>query len=383
MLGVTTMARCWKELFRNNAMLNRDSFEWAKNRNRLRRLLRMESLEERAMFAVDVAMVGSTLKVQGTTGHDEVTVQLLKNNIGSPLDDQIVVRDHQAILGTYNLWAKQQEFTYQTFRKIEFHGGKGNDSFEVIGSLKMHPNDEAYVEAFGDEGSDVLKGGDTSDILHGGDQFDWLYGNGGDDILYGDSGNDQLSGGDGNDKLFGDLGNDSLYGGIGKDTMEGGAGNDLLEGGTERDLIYGDFSPETLLIFPFLAVLGGNDQILGGDGDDFLVGNMGNDKLDGGLGDDIMSGDSDNDAEFGNDTLMGGMGNDALIGGRGDDFLYGQTDDVNPVVHDFGRDTLYGGSGNDWLDGGDGNDELNGEEGYDTLKGQGGRDLLNGGTMTD
>ncbi|MFD2450246.1 type I secretion C-terminal target domain-containing protein [Vogesella fluminis] len=66
----------------------------------------------------------------------------------------------------------------------------------------------------------------------------------------------------------------------------------------------------------------GNDDLTGGDGDDFIDGRAGNDILHGGAG---------------NDVLMGGLGNDILYGGDGNDLLNGG----------FGNDTLIGGAGSD------------------------------------
>lgn len=77
--------------------------------------------------------------------------------------------------------------------------------------------------------------------------------------------------------------------------------------------------------------LGGNDTIIGSNGQDCIVGGPGDDVLDGGNQDDV---------------LVGGDGNDDLDGGNGQDYLYGGP----------GDDTLDGGNGKDHLDGGDGID---------------------------
>ena len=76
----------------------------------------------------------------------------------------------------------------------------------------------------------------------------------------------------------------------------------------------------------------------------------------GGTGDDDLVGGA------GNDRLYGGGGSDDLIGGTGNDRLYGQN----------GDDTLAGGAGNDQLDGGAGRDHYvwqSGETGTDTVRG--------------
>lgn len=96
--------------------------------------------------------------------------------------------------------------------------------------------------------------------------------------------------------------------------------------------------------------VGGNDMLLGGDGDDEVYGQGGND---------IILGDSGHDELYGgqgNDIVLGGNGADTLDGGKGDDILVGD----NAVVHSGavllvedhdigidGTDTVVGGEGVD------------------------------------
>jgi Ca2+-binding RTX toxin-like protein len=79
-------------------------------------------------------------------------------------------------------------------------------------------------------------------------------------------------------------------------TVLGGAGNDLILGATGRDVLRGGR---------------GVDRVLGNGGSDDLQGSAGNDRLIGGAGDDFLNGGS------GNDTLLGGPSRDALFGGKG------------------------------------------------------------------
>jgi len=108
------------------------------------------------------------------------------------------------------------------------------------------------------------------------------------------------------------------------------------------------------------GVLGGsgNDRIIGSPTDDAINGSQGNDTISGEIGDDFLRGGK------GNDLIGGGVGNDILTGNLGDDTLNG----------DAGNDFLRGGKGNDVLIGGDGNDILVGDIGGDTLTGGAGAD---------
>jgi Ca2+-binding RTX toxin-like protein len=109
-----------------------------------------------------------------------------------------------------------------------------------------------------------------------------------------------LDGGEGNDSLVlgaGMIGS-RILGGGGNDTLIGSDGDDTIEGGT------------------------GKDRLLGGGGSDRLSGAGGNDLLDGGSGVDRLWGESGNDQLFGgssNDYLFGGSGTDLVNGGPGTD----------------------------------------------------------------
>jgi uncharacterized repeat protein (TIGR01451 family) len=67
----------------------------------------------------------------------------------------------------------------------------------------------------------------------------------------------------------------------------------------------------------FLAGTPGNDEIIGNERDQTIIGNFGNDSLFGGGGVDLING------QIGNDLLVGGSGGDVISGGIGDDTLDG------------------------------------------------------------
>lgn len=148
------------------------------------------------------------------------------------------------------------------------------------------------------------------------------------------------------------------------------SGNDTIIGTNFADVLYG---------------LGGNDSMLGGAGNDTLWGDVGNDTLDGGAGLDLIrAGDGDDLGRggTGNDTLYGGLGADKLYGGADNDIAYGE-DGNDSLLGEAGLDTLYGGLGLDKLYGGADNDALYGDDGNDTLFGGAGSDALDGGAGAD
>jgi len=100
------------------------------------------------------------------------------------------------------------------------------------------------------------------------------------------------------------------------------------------------------------------EHALGGDGDDFLIGN------------DLVNGLYGN---RGDDTIIGLAGGDTIIGGAGGDFLVGQG----------GADFVYGGIDGDVLYGGDQGDFLAGEAGDDFITGELGADVADGGIGND
>src|SRR4051812_45632512 len=113
--------------------------------------------------------------------------------------------------------------------------------------------------------------------------------------------------------------------------------------------------------------------IEGFDGNDLLQIDESNGKIrigvqiQGDAGDDTIIGGS------GNDFIVGSDGNDSLIGGGGTDFFFGGLDD----------DEIFGGDGRDHIRGGEGDDTLNGNNGNDDILGEVGDDVISGGRHND
>ena len=150
----------------------------------------------------------------------------------------------------------------------------------------------------------------------------------------------------------------------------------------------------------------GNDFVIGNsapnrlegrDGDDVLEGGAGADVLNGGPGEDyayyldsaegvlvrlhnasaVRYGDAAGDTLTGIEHLVGSEYNDILAGDGEDNILEGRNgDDVLYGGPAGGDDRMYGGNGDDRIFGGRGNDILTGGEGNDVLKGGPGEDTL-------
>lgn len=342
------------------------------------------------------------------------------------------------------------------------------ERFGRVGLFTAERSD--YGQGQGDD--DVIEAGVGDDLLYGEGGNDYLLGETGADHLFGGAGSDILNGGDDDDLLLGDslvfaafrwsqldlmgayrstsleesyeaeYGNDVLRGGDGHDYLFGLAGADILYGEAGNDYLVGDFFElvsipvlrlsedgselveDTSTHFAEAVLHHGNDELDGGDGDDYLVGLAGDDTLNGGQGADVLVADGNADevqGRYGNDKLYGGADNDFLLGSGGDDKLYGDAGDdelwgdeyagtvgqpvmswggapVNTgssgavlAVAQHGRDHLEGGEGKDTLTGGGFADRLEGGAGNDILFGDGigvtgeyeGRDTLYGGDGDD
>lgn len=211
------------------------------------------------------------------------------------------------------------------------------------------------------------------------------------------------------DKLFGTDGNDSLYGYAGNDVFHASAGDDRFDGGAGWDRV--DFSSYSGKLSIVLNGSGKSDvyangrlhdtlisieEITGGSGDDYFVGNA---------YDNIFSGGK------GHDYFVASAGNDAYRGGAGYDMLdfsaikAGLRFDINPangvtsvryaggglnsmvsieniIGTKFG-DVIKGDGANNYFQGMAGNDTLSGGAGGDVLNGGAGTDKLTGGADAD
>ena len=255
-----------------------------------------------------------------------------------------------------------------------------------VENLSLFGNE--FVDAFGNDLNNILKGNAAANVLNGGAGSDSLVGGAGDDSYIVDvatdvitelasEGTDQVNvgltaagtyvlsvnvenatvtanpalavnvtGNLSNNVLTGNAGNNTLLGLAGADTLYAGTGVDIVDGGTESDTlvvldVFADYirsrpnALDTLLVNAGTGeniTLRGIEAVHFTDGIktlaevQFNVASTSDDNLQGTTGADSI------DGLAGNDTIGGLGGNDTLIGGVGNDSLIGGTGDDTYVV---------------------------------------------------
>ena len=221
-------------------------------------------------------------------------------------------------------------------------------SYEPYPTVVVGPGDDSILlgyggDAYGGAGRDVLRsgtagvaaeqsfmgsGGVGRDRLYGGAALDFLTGDAGRDRLYGGPGRDYLVGGTltggaaGRDSLFGGPGDDFLGDGdaeqsacehgstasVGPDTVDGGAGSDRVTSYISRgEAVTVDLSDPGPDGQPGEGdSLSEVEEVMGGCGDDHLIGDDQRNELIGGYG-------------YGRDELLGRGGPDLIEVTVGDD----------------------------------------------------------------
>lgn len=266
---------------------------------------------------VDGVRAAGDLLVTGTSGDDKITLTMSRDKT------QVIVQINGVVAQTVNL-------TDITGR-INVHGLDGNDRIQVKSSVPIG------ADLFGDNGDDRLIGGSGQDVLDGG------------------LGNDNLNGGAGDDKLIPSDGTDILAGAKGIDTVVGPDTAEMWE-------ITGRNSGRVEGTSQFKSV----ENLLGGTGDDtFTFSNRGSvtGLIDGGLGVNTLDfaavrGSLVVNLFLGTSTKTGGVANIVdVIGGSGNDVLVGDAQ-ANHLIGGDGKDILIGGGGADIEIGGAGDDVM-------------------------
>jgi len=247
-------------------------------------------------------------------------------------------------------------------------------------------------------GDDRICAGPDDDFVRAGAGADRVEGSGGSDAVHGGGGPDRiLTGAGAVEALFGGKGDDRMFAGAGSfDGLIGGPGDDLLDGGTGKDLAAFFDSPNGISADLVMDRAGGfgNDRLrrveglMGSNQDDELLGDDSSNLIVGQEGDDFVDARGSGTLEgLGADQIDGGDGDDTLIGGPGADIVTYE-DSVGPIDLDLGLGTASG-WGSDGLAGieavigsffddtlhGDGQDNaFVGGDGDDLIDGRGGRD---------
>jgi Ca2+-binding RTX toxin-like protein len=279
--------------------------------------------------------------------------------------------------------------------------GDGGDALTVRGNVH-----EVHDSSAGDTGADryVIESPDiTGDLAP----------NGGNDVVVSDAPALTLNGGDGDDTLTGP---GPINGGPGNDTLNPTTPATPVDGGanppTGADRVSYErvASPLTLqydgsgsgVIVNGTPRVVGIEELVGGAGNDAMIGDGNTNVMSGGPGDDTIDGHGgidDLDGGPGSDTasyasesagvvvsLGAGTGGpsgavdvlrnfEGATGGSGNDVVAG-TDASEHFSLGAGDDQVNAGGGNDIVEGGDGNDLLRGGEGSDVLAGGAGSDTV-------
>ncbi len=184
--------------------------------------------------------------------------------------------------------------------------------------------------------------------VRGSHHDDTIIMNEGNNVAIGSTGNDLLSMRGGDDIADGGIGNDTIYGGSGSDTLTGGAGDDMVRGGTGDDAIIAGVSAfdaqtesddgddvylgaEGTDTVDYSGIATGNVEVdLSSSSSGIASGSA--------IGTDVLIDIENVIGTGGDDTFLGRAGvNNSFSGGEGHDFLYGN----------IGSDTLTGGAGYD------------------------------------
>ena len=284
---------------------------------------------------------------------------------------------------------------------VTINGSAQADRINDTSSAPGQPRPTAYIDTiYGNDGDDVIAGLGGKDVIDGGAGKDTavyaektttvsvtLNGATNATVTVGGVAEDtirnieNLIGGSGDDRFTGD-GQDNVFSGRGgKDVLDGGAGSDTadysektdaiavtLNGATNATVTVGGVAEDTIRNIENIIGGTGNDTLVGDANANTFAGRGGKDSIDGGAGSDT--------ADYSEKTA----GISVILNGA-----TLATVTVGGVAEDTVRniENIIGGSGNDTLTGDGLDNTLSGNGGNDLLKGGGGKDVLDGGAGFD
>ncbi len=260
------------------------------------------------------------------------------------------------------------------------YGDAGNDTIRIQPDTKGSDDEHGATVYGGDGNDRIYgipsKEGDLSPQIGGDDTF---FGGDGDDFIRGQTGRDRIFGGNGNDRIFGGDGIDTLEGGLGDDEIytELGQGNGYTDqetafGDTSIDTASNTATIEIEALYHDLST-GDIVEIWGVKGNDaangrhtITVTDQHHFELQGATGSGTYTVGGEyalvdpitNEPGGGNDQVYGGDGLQFLYGGAGDDTIRDDGTGADQLFGGFGDDNVVSASQGDKLFGGEGNDTM-------------------------
>ncbi len=292
---------------------------------------------------VDASASPRLLRI-GDVGREAANALIVK---GSPLNDVITLAAGPGLPFDSSVTGGDgADIINGSPRRDVIQGGPGGDSISGLGG-----NDQIS----GDAGADSLTGGDGADTLDGGADADTMHyedhaaavtvtvgagaGNDGNAQDGAAGSRDTVSN---TEAVIGTAADDSLSGDGSANTLTGGGGNDVLAGGAGNDTLDGGAGANTASYADHTAAVTVNLADAGADGaageQDTLVAIR---DLVGGTGDDTLVGDG------AANVIFGGGGKDIVIGQAGGDHLFGEAGDDDVRAKDNETDNVDCGEGAD------------------------------------
>ncbi|MCW9032619.1 MAG: VCBS domain-containing protein, partial [Rhodospirillales bacterium] len=197
----------------------------------------------------------------------------------------------------------------------------------------------------GGAGDNVITTGQYNDYIDGGDGKDTIDAGGGDDSVLGGAGNDHITGGEGNDYIYAGEGDDVVDGGIGDDHIDAGTGggDDTYIGGDGVDTVEYDSTTEGIKVDLRAGIATDSDEAIAAAGEEGVANSIDTDTLSG--IENVIGGSGD-------DTIIGDGNNNVLDGGAGDDTVIfsGNFEDYTISANEDGTFTVLDNTGTDGMD---------------------------------
>ncbi len=259
---------------------------------------------------LDVSPMGNLTILYEMEGSDLIIYTGLGSYVNESVDFSIKLSNFSNgdyginLSGPFNVQELEQNATNETafIRAYESAVNGANTAIQALTQKSLY---EEILPVFEDEessspnASQNIQGTENDDVSvgkNGNDTIDTLAGN---DRAFGGAGNDHITVGDGNDIAYGGEGNDIIVGGSGQgnDYYDGGLGNDTVVYSSASNAIFvnlengsafGDeIDSDRLISLENIISGNGDDYLTGDEEDNQITGAGGDDRIDGKLGNDV------------------------------------------------------------------------------------------------